>query len=72
MMTIEKGIPIPEPKSSEWGLMTKAAKSMEVGDSVAVNTKSKAYNLVAKLKMLGAKSTMRRMPDDMYRVWRTA
>lgn len=68
-MKIESNVPLPARRGvhSEIG---KAASQMKEGDSVVLNNSSQAMAMCQALRRRGMTGTMRKLPDETYRVWR--
>tara|TARA_B100001057_G_scaffold477865_1_gene547647 strand:+ start:1479 stop:1694 length:216 start_codon:yes stop_codon:yes gene_type:complete len=60
---IESNVPLPK------GGVATIAEHMEVGDSVRVDTRTKANFIAAELRKLKRKGTSRKVKDG-YRIWR--
>jgi len=62
---IESNVPLPK------GGVATIAEHMKVGDSVRVDTRTKANFIMQELRKLGRKGTTRKLRDDHgYRTWR--
>jgi hypothetical protein len=67
-MQIRNDIPIP-PRNA-YSQFSAVALKMTVGDSVDVR-KSQAVSMCQAIRRQGWQSTMRKVDDDTWRVWRT-
>lgn len=65
-LKIDKNIPIPDRYQTE---VKSFVQDMEIGDSVEVETLSKACTIQTVLRRLGYNSTQRKL-ENSYRVWR--
>jgi hypothetical protein len=68
---IEKGIPMPKPKSGVSRGLTGTMRSMNVGDSIKI-PESARTGVYSAAKNIQIKATSKNIGDGMLRVWRIA
>lgn len=71
MYEIEKGVPLlPKSGNRPTGELHRTLLQMELGDSVLLKTKQDEYIIRAVNARGGAKFSVRKQPDGVYRAWR--
>jgi hypothetical protein len=68
---IEKGLPLPEDKWAQYGLIAAALKQMEIGDSFECTASQRAAASQAAHRQ-GVKVVTRKAANGKCRVWRIA
>lgn len=68
---IENGVPIPEDKLGQYGLIAAALKQMEIGDSFECTAAQRSAASQTAHRH-GIKVLTRKLGKDVYRVWRTS
>ena len=69
-MKIDKNIPIPSTRGSRTSGIRDAARRMNIGDSVVLDSLEAASSFRASINPIGMKVTIRKLEDGKYRAWR--
>lgn len=68
--TIDKDVPIPNITLNKKGRWDPVINAMEIGDSIAFNSRKESDQLLSALRNRGFKNCVRKEAANVFRVWK--